>query len=97
MKKHTFLIIAFVAGSLLANSQSLKWSPDDIKALTPEWTGERTSDGRPKVSDALLERLKKLSMEEVWGFLESKGYENQLKILPVHSKMAGRLYILTRL
>ena len=79
MKKHTFLIIAFVAGSLLANSQSLKWSPDDIKALTPEWTGERTSDGRPKVSDALLERLKKLSMEEVWGFLENKGYENQFE------------------
>src|SRR5450759_5091489 len=79
MKKQTFLIIALVAGSLLANSQSVKWSPDDIKALTPEWTGERTADGRPKVSDALLERLKKLSMEEVWGFLEKKGYENQFE------------------
>ncbi len=79
MKKQAILILAFVLGSLLANSQSVKWSPDDIKALTPEWTGERTPDGRPKVSDALLERLKKLSMEEVWGFLENKGYENQFE------------------
>lgn len=65
--------------SLLASSQSVKWSADDIKALTAEWTGERTPDGRPKVSDALLERLKKLSMEEVWAFLEGKDYENQFE------------------
>lgn len=79
MKKQAILILAFVLASLFANSQSVKWSADDIKALTPEWTGERTADGRPKVSDALLERLKKLSMEEVWGFLSQKGYENQFE------------------
>src|SRR5665811_936409 len=79
MKKEKILIIAFFLCSLFANSQSVKWTADDIKALTPEWTGERTSDGRPKVSDELLERLKKLSMEEVWGFLENKGYENQFE------------------
>jgi 4-hydroxy-4-methyl-2-oxoglutarate aldolase len=79
MKKKESLIVVFILASLLVNSQSVKWSPDDIKALTPEWTGDRTSDGRPKVSDALLERLKALSMEEVWGFLESKGYDNQFE------------------
>ncbi|HAQ20518.1 MAG TPA: dimethylmenaquinone methyltransferase [Prolixibacteraceae bacterium] len=79
MKKQTILIIAFVLVGLFANSQSVKWSSDAIKALTSEWTGERTPDGRPKVSDKLLERLKNLSMEEVWGFLESKGYENQFE------------------
>jgi regulator of RNase E activity RraA len=79
MKKLSILILAFVFVSLLANSQAVKWSADDVKALTPDWTGERTPDGRPKVSDALLERLKKLSMEEVWGFLQSKGYENQFE------------------
>jgi 4-hydroxy-4-methyl-2-oxoglutarate aldolase len=79
MKKLSILILAFVFVSLLANSQAVKWSADAVKALTPEWTGERTPDGRPKVSDALLERLKELSMEEVWGFLQSKGYENQFE------------------
>jgi 4-hydroxy-4-methyl-2-oxoglutarate aldolase len=79
MKKKEILIIVFISVSLFTNSQSVKWSSDDIKALTPEWTGERTADGRPKVPDALLERLKAISMEEVWGFLESKGYENQFE------------------
>ncbi len=79
MKKQTILVLALVLGSLFTNAQSVKWSADDIKALTPEWIGERTPDGRPKVSDAILERLKKISMEEVWGFLEHKGYENQFE------------------
>ena len=79
MKKQTILILTFVLISFIAKSQSVKWSPEDIKALTPEWTGERTPDGRPKVSDALLERLKKISMEEIWGFLQEKGYENQFE------------------
>ena len=79
MKKQLFLILAFILINLSANSQKVKWSADDIKALTPDWTGERTPDGRPKVSDDLLERLKKLSMEEVWGFLSGKGYENQFE------------------
>jgi 4-hydroxy-4-methyl-2-oxoglutarate aldolase len=79
MKKQVLFILVFLLGSLLANSQRVKWSADDIKALTPDWTGERTPDGRPKVSDDLLERLKKLSMEEVWGFLQGKGYENQFE------------------
>jgi 4-hydroxy-4-methyl-2-oxoglutarate aldolase len=79
MKKQPILILAFLLISLAISSQSVKWSADDIKLLTPEWTGERTPDGRPKVSDDLLERLKKLSMEEVWGFLSGKGYENQFE------------------
>jgi regulator of RNase E activity RraA len=79
MKKQPILILAFFLFSLSISAQSVKWSADEVKALTPEWTGERTPDGRPKVSDDLLERLKKLSMEEVWGYLSGKGYENQFE------------------
>jgi 4-hydroxy-4-methyl-2-oxoglutarate aldolase len=79
MKKQSIIIFACLVFSLTISAQSVKWSAEDIKALTPEWTGERTPDGRPKVSDDLLERLKKLSMEEVWGFLSGKGYENQFE------------------
>ena len=100
MKKQILLILTFVSLSLVSGSQSVKWSAEDIKALTPEWTGERTPDGRPKVSDSLLERLKNLSMEEVWGFLEKKGYENQFEnfggkygweILHPEKAMTGRV------
>ena len=39
------------------NAQEIAGSPEYIKALTAQWKGERFPDGRPKVSDDLLERL----------------------------------------
>jgi regulator of RNase E activity RraA len=46
---------------------------------TSEWQGERFEDGRPKISDDLLARLKNLSIEEAWGFMLGKGYNNQFE------------------
>ena len=79
MKKRVLFILAFSFVVFLANAQNVVWQPETIKALTSDWTGERLSDGRPKVSDALLERLKELSMEECWGFLSQKGFKNQFE------------------
>jgi len=78
MKKLCFLLIItlFV---IPVRAQSVKWSPEDVKLLTKKWAGERTPDGRPKVSDDLLERLKKVGIEELWEFLKAKGYENQFE------------------
>lgn len=70
-----------VSGWLLTfqplSAQQVAATPEFIKALTSEWTGERFADGRPKVSDSLLERLKNISIEEAWGVLRNKGYHNQ--------------------
>ena len=71
--------MAFVVCSLSITAQRVGSSPEYIEALTTEWTGERFTDGRPKVSDAMLERLKALSMEEVWGVLRNKGFHNQFE------------------
>lgn len=60
-------------------AQNIGSAPEYIKALTAEWTGERFSDGRPKVSDALLERLKKITLEEAWAQLIELGYFNQFE------------------
>lgn len=79
MKKRILLIFAFVLLGCLAKSQNVVWPAESIKELTPEWTRERTPDGRPKVSDQLLERLKALSMEEVTGSLGRYGYANQFE------------------
>jgi len=69
-------------------------APDYIKALTAEWTGERLADGRPKVSDNLLERVKNLGLEDAWGVLRNKGYQNQYEgdwhIIHQGVKMSGR-------
>jgi regulator of RNase E activity RraA len=44
---------------------------------TPEWTGERFTDGRPKVPDTILERMKSVTLEEAWATLRFAGYEQQ--------------------
>ena len=81
--------------TLIINAQNVGMSPEYIKAITSEWTGERLADGRPKVSDALLERLKNISVEEAWGFLRNKGYNNQFEsdwiILQPGETMTGRV------
>ena len=46
---------------------------------TAEWTGDRLPDGRPKVSDELLQRLKNISIEEAWGVMRGEGYNNQFE------------------
>lgn len=54
-------------------------SEDLMQFYTKEWTGERTEDGRPKVSDDLLKRLKNISIEEAWGVLRGEGFNNQFE------------------
>jgi regulator of RNase E activity RraA len=52
-------------------------SKAELTALTSEWKGERSADGRPKVAADLLRRLKAVSIEEAWDVLRKRGYENQ--------------------
>jgi 4-hydroxy-4-methyl-2-oxoglutarate aldolase len=95
MNKKIFLLTAFIAASLIAGAQNVGSSPEYIKALTSEWKGERFPDGRPKVSDALLERLKNISIEEAWGVLRNRGYQNQYEsdwhIINPDVPMTGRV------
>lgn len=95
MKKKILLITAFVLACVITEAQNVGSTPEYIKALTPEWQGERFPDGRPKVSDALLERLKNISIEEAWGVLRNKGYQNQFEndwqIINPDEPMTGRV------
>ena len=77
MNKKTLLIATFIMSSYFAFGQNVGSSPEYIKVMTSEWKGERFPDGRPKVSDSLLERLKNISIEEAWGVLRNKGFQNQ--------------------
>jgi len=82
-------------GGILTKAQNVGSSPEYIKTLTSEWKGERSPDGRPKVSDAILERLKKISIEEAWGVLRNKGYMNQFEsgweVINPDEPMTGRV------
>jgi 4-hydroxy-4-methyl-2-oxoglutarate aldolase len=50
-----------------------------LGALPADWQGERYPEGRPKVPDELLQRMKAVSIEEAWGVLRQQGYENQFE------------------
>lgn len=94
MVKNIFgLVLILISGSY-ATAQQISPTPEQIKTLTSEWQGERFPDGRPKVSDDLLDRLKGVSLEEAWGILRNKGYNNQFEndwiIINDEEVMTGR-------
>ena len=95
MNKKIILLATFILGCFLTYAQNVGSSPEYIKDLTPEWKGERFADGRPKVSDAILERLKNISIEEAWGVLRNKGFQNQFEgdwtIIRPEEAMTGRV------
>lgn len=68
---------AFMAGAAGPAAAQVAMTPQQILFYTSEWTGERFPDGRPKVPDGILERLKAVSIEEAWGTLRQAGYNNQ--------------------
>jgi len=42
-------------------------NPEDIAQLTPLWEGARFENGRPRVSEDILRRMRKITLEEAWG------------------------------
>ena len=95
LKRICLLILGFGMLSTAGIAQQVGATPEQIRLLTSEWTGERFPDGRPKVSDQILERLKSISIEEAWGVLRNKGYNNQYEgdwqIIWPDSVMTGRV------
>ncbi len=69
-------------------------STEDIIQMTPLWKGERFPNGRPKVPDNILERMRKITLEEAWSPLWQEGYKNQFegnfKIIHPNRIMVGR-------
>ena len=67
---------------------------EQIMELTREWQGERFADGRPRVEDVYLEKLRAMTLEEIWLPLYVKGYhfqfEGSMKILQSDKKLIGR-------
>ncbi|MEZ4773572.1 MAG: RraA family protein [Bacteroidia bacterium] len=91
----TTLVIVWVLSCLIVNAQSIGASPDYVKTLTSRWEGERFADGRPMVSDDILERLQNCTLEQIWGYLGKRGYRNQIEkdwiILKPGETMVGRV------
>jgi 4-hydroxy-4-methyl-2-oxoglutarate aldolase len=72
------VLLGHLAAGLLATVGAAQTiSKEQLEFYTAEWKGDRFPDGRPKVPDDLLKRMKRVSIEEAWGVLRSHKYENQ--------------------
>jgi len=68
-------VAASVAPAALA--QQGFFTRDDVIKYTPDWKGERFPDGRPKVPDSILDRMKSVTLEEAWAVLQGAGFMHQ--------------------
>jgi regulator of RNase E activity RraA len=88
-------LIACLLWAVISHAQFIGASSEYIKALTPEWKGERFADGRPRVADIMLEHLQEATLEQIWGYLGKKGFRNQVEkdwiILKPGETMVGRV------
>jgi 4-hydroxy-4-methyl-2-oxoglutarate aldolase len=90
-------VCLFVAVLLPKSSAQLFSFPkEELVDYTAQNPFERLPDGRPKVSDNLLERARGLSSEEVWAVLSEKGFNNQyadgFQVLHPGKTMVGRAF-----
>jgi regulator of RNase E activity RraA len=69
--------LALLAGASNALAQPGVLTSDQLIDYTPDWTGERFADGRPKVSDAILDRMAAVTLEEAWAAVTQAGFMHQ--------------------
>src|SRR5580698_3287700 len=77
---------------------------EELIFYTSEWKGERFADGRPKIPDTLIERAKKISIEDAWTVLKNEGYANQFEgdwktvddTIPVVGRAVTAMYMPSR-
>lgn len=72
-----FVLMGVLAFSQTAFTMPLTMSKEQLIRYTKEWKGERFPDGRPKVPDSIIERMKAVNIEEAWSVLRKEGYEYQ--------------------
>lgn len=89
----SILLVGTLVGASPAMSQ-VKVTREQMLFYTSDWKGDRFPDGRPKVPDSLLKRAVDISIEDIWDFLRSKGYNNQFEAgwqaLHIERPFAGR-------
>jgi regulator of RNase E activity RraA len=87
------IVLLLCAAAL--HAQLFTLSKDEMTRLTAKNPFGRFDDGRPKVPDEMLAKLKELTSEDVWGVLPGKGFPNQFagnwRVLHPGKKMAGRV------
>ena len=86
--------MTLVALLLAHTATAQQISRDELVFLTPEWKGERFDDGRPRVADDILERMKLVTLEEAWAVLRNNRfnfqYDGDWQVLDPDVVLVGR-------
>ncbi|MGZ8524806.1 MAG: RraA family protein [Chitinophagaceae bacterium] len=77
MPRLKYLIFIFLALGFYLPLKSQQITKDQLLFLTREWKGDRFADGRPKVPDSILNRMKLVTLEEAWAVLRNENYKHQ--------------------
>ncbi len=64
------LVLAGLSINSSVSAQPLSLTKEEMVMYTPLWKGERFPDGRPKVSDDIIARMKYVTITEAWGSLQ---------------------------
>ncbi len=79
-----------------SHAQLFTLTRDQMIEYTAQNPFDRFPDGRPKVPDALIERARGLSSEEIFAILPGKGFRNQyedgFQMLRPRKKLVGRAF-----
>jgi regulator of RNase E activity RraA len=71
------MMVVCIAAAIPAQAQETTFTREDLIKYTPLWKGERFEDGRPKVPDEVLEKLKTVVIDDAIMILKRNGYNNQ--------------------
>ena len=73
----SLVFCVLIAASPAVEAQEGFFTPEEVIKYTPEWKGERFPDGRPKVPDSILDRMKNVTLEEAWATLRSANFNHE--------------------
>ena len=88
------LLVLLIALGPEVRAQTI--TAQQMRFYTPLWEGERYDDGRPKVPDDILQRMRHATHEEAWAVMKNEGYRHQYEEgwLSIHpdSVLVGRAF-----
>lgn len=92
--RHAGMAAALCLALVSAPLDAQQISRDELIYLTQDWQGERFPDGRPRVPDDILERMKSVTLEEAWAVLRNNRfnfqYDGDWQVLDPDVVLVGR-------
>ena len=97
MKRIAITLVAIILSApVLIHAQLFSLTREQMIEWTSQNPFDRFADGRPKIPDALIERARGMSSEEVFAILPGKGFRNQYEdgfhVLLPNKKLVGRAF-----